>query len=186
MVVITSAILFRQARFDSSTLLRNLSYAVAITIRSAQVYGISVRGVSTAQSNCTGNFTSGNCYAPAFGVYFDNSTSYLLFADNNGNGIYDSSFDSVVSTYQVGAGFKINKFCGILTGGSKHCSSDASPITWLVVYFKRPQPDALFSSSASEQYSGAYIQVSAINDPTNTHSITVSSTGQIAVGAAGT
>jgi len=186
MVLITTAILARQARFDSSTLLRSLSYSVALTIRSAQVYGTSVRGSATAQANCTaGTYVSGSCYAGAYGVYFNGPNSYSLFADNNGNGVYDASVDTIVQTYQIGAGFQISKFCGVLPGGSKHCSTDGSPISWLVVYFKRPNPDALFTSSAGETYNGAYIQIAAINDPTNTHSISVASTGEIAVGAAG-
>jgi prepilin-type N-terminal cleavage/methylation domain-containing protein len=187
MVLITTAILARQARFDSSTLLRSLSYSVALTIRSAQVYGTSVRGNATLQANCTaGTYVSGNCYAGAYGVYFNGTASYSLFADNNGNGVYDAAIDTIVQTYQIGAGFQITKFCGILSSnGSKHCSTDGSPISWLVVYFKRPNPDALFASSAGESYNGAYIQIAAINDPTNTHSITVSSTGEIAVGIAG-
>jgi prepilin-type N-terminal cleavage/methylation domain-containing protein len=178
MVVITAAVLLKQSRFDSSTLLRSLSYSVALTIRSAQVYGTSVRSVST---------TGTAVFAPAYGVYFSNATSYMLFADLNNNGVYDSATDAVVQTYQIGAGFQISKFCGILTGGTRHCSTDASsPITWLNIYFKRPVPDALFKSSTTgETYGGAYIQISAINDPTNTHSVTVSSTGEIAVGIAG-
>jgi len=176
MVAITATVMLRQSRFDSSTLLRSLSYSVALTVRSAQVYGTSVRGVAAG-----GNTT----FAPAYGVYLSNSTSYMLFADFNGNGVYDSSIDTVVQTYQIGAGFQISKFCGIYSGGTRHCSSDASPISWLVIYFKRPVPDALFTSSANESYSGAYVQISAINDPTNTHSISVSSTGEIAVGVAG-
>lgn len=176
MVIVTATVMLRQARFDSSTLLRSLSYSVALTVRSAQVYGTSVRGVASGGST---NF------APAYGVYLSNSSSYMLFADINGNGVYDSSTDAVVQTYQIGAGFQISKFCGIYSGGTRHCSSDASPISWLVIYFKRPVPDALFTSSANESYSGAYIQISAINDPTNTHSISVSSTGEIAVGVAG-
>lgn len=185
MVLITAAVLFRQARFDSATLLRSLSYSVALSVRSAQVYGVSVRGSVTSQANCSGTFSSGNCYAPAYGVYFNNENSYILFADNNGNGVYESAIDSVVQTFQMGSGFRINKFCGVLTSGTQRCNTGGSPITWLTVYFKRPQPDALFKSSISETYSGAYLQINAANDPTNTYSITVSSTGQISVGVAG-
>lgn len=185
MVLITTAILFRQARFDSATLLRSLSYSVALSVRSAQVYGVSVRGVATAQSNCSGTFSSGNCYAPAYGVYFNNQDSYLLFADNNGNGIYEPAIDSIVQTFQMGAGFRISKFCGVLTSSTRHCSTDATPLTWLTIYFKRPLPDALFQSSAVETYSGAYLQISATDDPTNTHSVSISLTGQISVGPAG-
>lgn len=175
MVLITTAVLIRQSRFDSSTLLRSLSYSIALSIRSAQVYGTSVLGVKS------GGVT---LFAPAYGVYFNNQNSYLLFADVNGNGAYDPAVDTIVETYQVGAGFRISKFCGVLADGSKHCSSDGS-LTWMTVYFKRPNPDALVASSAGESYNGAYIQIIAINDASNTHSISVSSTGEIAVGVAG-
>ncbi len=187
-VVITATILIRQARFDSSTLLRSLSYSIALTVRSAQVYGISVRANVTAQSNCSGFYSAGACYAPAYGVYFNNATSYLLFADNNGDGSYAAGSDTIVQTYQIGAGFRISKFCATPTTGAQQCwlNAGGGTLTWLSVYFKRPNPDALFVSSAGGTYNNAYIQVSAINDPTNTHSITVSPTGQIAVGVSGT
>jgi prepilin-type N-terminal cleavage/methylation domain-containing protein len=175
-VLITVVLMIRQARFDSSTLLRSLSYSVALTVRSAQVYGTSVRVVSGSSTG-----------APAYGVYFNNASSYLLFADLNNNGVYDSGTDPITQTYQIGAGFQISRFCGKLATGPLHCSDDAgSPISWLVVYFKRPNPDALFSSSATgESYAGACVQLAAANDPTNTHTVNVSSTGEIAVGVAG-
>jgi prepilin-type N-terminal cleavage/methylation domain-containing protein len=175
MVIITATVLVRQARFDSSTLLRSLSYSIALTIRSAQVYGTSVLGVN-------------NVFAPAYGVYFNNASSYLLFADINNNGAYDSGVDSVVQTYQVGAGFQISKACGNPTVGVQHCwqSAGGGDLSWLTIYFKRPNPDALFKSSIGVAFSSAYIQISSVNDSTNTHSITVSLTGEIAVGAAGT
>jgi prepilin-type N-terminal cleavage/methylation domain-containing protein len=177
MVLITAAILVRQARFDSSTLLRSLSYSIALSARQAQVYGTSVVGVSSG---------GGTVFAPAYGVYFNNTTSYIVYADVNGNGTYDSGTDTVIQTYQVGAGFQISQFCGVRADSSRHCSTDGSPISWLSVYFKRPNPDGFFSDSAGDTITGAYIQVAAINDSTNTHSIIVTSTGQIAVGAAGT
>jgi prepilin-type N-terminal cleavage/methylation domain-containing protein len=184
-VLITAAVLVRQARFDSSTLLRSLSYSIAITVRSAQVYGTSVLGVQSG-----GN----TVFAPAYGVYFSNASSYLLFADINGNGVYDVATDAIVQTYQVGAGFQISKFCATPTGAPP-CSTGAGPLTWITIVFRRPNPDACVASSAqpgvcapgaAQTYSGAYVQVASVNDPTNTHSINVSSTGEIAVGASGT
>jgi len=186
MVLITAAILIRQARFDSSTLLRSLAYSVALTVREAQVYGISVLGVS-----------GGTVFAPAYGVYFNNANSYILFADANGDGQYNTG-DTAVETYQVGAGFQIKKVCANLSVGGQACwAADGSgTISWLTIVFRRPNPDACTATSANvtvcsaappvNPYSGAYIQVSAINDPTNTHSISVSLTGQISVGTAGT
>ncbi len=174
-VIITAVLMVRQSRFDSSTLLRSLSYSVALTVRSAQVYGTSVRVVS------------GQSGSPAYGVYFNNASSYLLFADNNGNGVYDSGTDTVVQTYQIGSGFQISKFCATPVSGAQQCwqSAGGGTLSWLTVYFKRPNPDALFATDVGGTYNAAYIQISATNDTTNTHSITVSSTGQIAVGTAG-
>jgi prepilin-type N-terminal cleavage/methylation domain-containing protein len=192
-VLITATMLVRQSRFDSSTLLRSLSYSIALSVRQAQVYGTSIIGATTAQGNCAGTYQNGACFAPAYGVYFNGTASYSIFADNNGNGVCDDSVacggggaDTIVQTFKVGAGFQISKFCGILQSGSRHCSTDGSPISWLTVYFKRPNPDAFFADSAGDTLSGAYVQVTSINDPANTHSITVSQTGEIAVGASGT
>ncbi len=185
-VLITASMLIRQSRFDSSTILRSLSYSIALSVRQAQVYGTSIVGATTAQANCSGTYQNGACFAPAYGVYLNGPNSYIIYADNNGSGTYDAAIDTAVNTYKVGAGYQISKFCGTLQSGGQHCSTDSSPISWLAVYFKRPNPDAFFADSAGDTLSGAYIQVAAINDPQNTHSITVSQTGEIAVGAAGT
>lgn len=182
MLIITSTVLIRQSRFDSSTLARSLGYSIALSIRSAQVYGTSVRGTATTQVGClSGNYAAGQCFAPAYGVYFNSSSSYLLYADLNNNGAYDSGTDAMVQNYQIGGGFQISQFCGILAGGTKHCNTTGD-ISSLAIYFKRPNPDALFvSSSPGDTYTGAYIQINALNDPTNLHCITVSQTGEIAV-----
>jgi hypothetical protein len=176
MLIITTTVLIRQSRFNSSTLLRSLSYSIALSIRSAQVYGTSVRGITQSVTTV---------YAPAYGAYFNGSTSYLLFADINNNGTYDSGTDSVVQSYQVGGGFQIDKFCGYLANGSRDCwlvgGGGTSSFTWLSIYFKRPNPDALFASSLGNTYVSAYIETSALNDPTNLHCVSVTSTGEISV-----
>ena len=63
-LVISLFILFQQAKFNSSTLLRSLTYSVALSVRQAQVYGTSVRGFS---SGGTVAFGSG------YGVYLSTS-----------------------------------------------------------------------------------------------------------------
>jgi prepilin-type N-terminal cleavage/methylation domain-containing protein len=80
-IIITSVILARQNKFSSDILLTDLAYQVAISIRQAQVYGLGVQ----AQSS---NFDIG------YGVHFDNvtpNTTYKLFADNDKNGVYNTS-----------------------------------------------------------------------------------------------
>lgn len=176
MLIITTTVLIRQSRFNSSTLLRSLSYSIALSIRSAQVYGTSVRGVN--QSISAG-------FAPAYGAYFNGANSYLLFADLNNNGTYDLGTDAAVQSYQVGGGFEIDKFCGYLANGSRDCwlagGGGTPSFTWLSIFFKRPNPDALFKSSLGNTYEKAYIETSALNDPTNLHCVSVTSTGEISV-----
>jgi prepilin-type N-terminal cleavage/methylation domain-containing protein len=184
MLIITGTILVRQSRFDSSTLLRGLSYSVALTLRSAQIYGTSVRGTATTMAGCLNNtYASGICYASAYGVYFNGATSYTLFADLNNNGTYDVGTDAAVQTYQVGGGFALSKFCGVLANSTRECwlNSGGGTLSWLSVYFKRPNPDAIFKSSTGNTYLSAYIEIEAINDPTNVRCINVTSTGEIAV-----
>jgi prepilin-type N-terminal cleavage/methylation domain-containing protein len=198
-VIITAFVLLRQGRFDSSTLLRSLTYSVALTVRQAQVYGVSVRGSVTTQENCTGgSYSAGTCFASAYGVQFNNASSYLLFADINGSGEYEQGIDAVVQTFKLGRGFKINKFCGNLTLSGQQCwtadPADSDAITSLTIIFRRPNPDACIaaypgndtvctagSATPANPFTGAYIQLSAIDDASNTHAVQVSDTGQIEV-----
>lgn len=170
-VVITVAILFRQAQFNSTTLLRSLAYSAALSFREAQVFGTSVRETAVGS----------NSFVKNYGVYVNRGTtnSYILYADVNDNNTYDSG--EAVETYTIGRGYALNRFCGVLQGvSSTHCSNDASPIDWMVVYFKRPNPDALFSSSqGGEAYSAAFVEF--ISDNGDTRAAKVSSTGQITV-----
>src|SRR3989344_6308477 len=112
-VLITGTLIFRQQGFNSSTLLRSLSYSVALSMRQAQVYGVSVR------ENAAGSGT----FASGYGVYFgntlvDSSNHYLLFADKgngaldqsggspdiNSNGICDTTEDCLSQRFTIGNG----------------------------------------------------------------------------------
>lgn len=204
-VLITGTLIFRQQGFNSTTLLRSLSYSVALSLRQAQVYGVSVRENAIG----TGLFASG------YGVYFSNSglannNHYLLFSDKgngaldqsggnpdiNGNGTCDITEDCLAQRFTIGNGrstgadYTIKLFCAHLIAGGEHCSSGTSPIiTSLTVYFRRPNPDACFAtsqnptacaSSATAIYDYAYIQLKSAGS-TDWRTIKVSSTGQIAV-----
>lgn len=187
-IIITTFVLFQQERFNSSTLLRSLSYSVALSIRQAQVFGTSVRESAPG----SGVFTRSG-----YGVYFpapSGNYSYTLFSDNNSNGKYMTSgvpdSGEALPVYTLGKGYSLYRFCATLLGGAgEHCSSDTSPtITDLTIFFRRPNPDACIATSnapgacapgAAAVYQDAVIQVQAGNGELRT--IKVSSTGQIAV-----
>lgn len=177
-LLITGFIMFQQAKFNSATLMRSLTYSVALSVRQAQVYGTSVREFS-------------GTFAPGYGVYFPSSgtsaNTYYLFADivpsPAGNGAYDNSTEAL-PIFTLGKGYVIGTLCAVTIGGSA-----CTPVSSLTVFFRRPNPDACISTNlaqgacapgASAVYSSAYIQLMSIGN-SNTRSIKVSNTGQIAV-----
>lgn len=188
MVIITSAILLRQSNFNSTTLLRSLSYSVALSLRQAQVYGTSVYGTTTLASGAP-------VYARGYGLSFSSgdSTHYVLFADFNGGPYdYSTSLQNQVKLFTIGKGFYISTACGI-QGSSLVCTktcpvrlpagvSSCTPNTlqYVSVVFKRPNPDALVYPAP---YTSAYVQITSTEG--STRGVQVSSTGEIGVGTAG-
>jgi hypothetical protein len=138
LILISTLILVNNNRFGGAILLENLAYDIALSVREAQVYGISVRQYAT------GNFDIG--YGMHFGT--DNPTSYVLFADAVvENGLYDgcpiaSSCELVEST-DIERGYFIADLCAIAGGAQGEvCGLDA-----LDIFFKRPEPDAFISAN---------------------------------------
>lgn len=177
-IVISSLILFRHSRFDSTTLLRSLSYSVALSVRQAQVYGTSVRGVGLGSSVT---------YAPGHGVHFsaaaacssgNPATCYHLFADADGDRAWESA--ETVLTPTLGRSFTIGKFCAVTSGGTESCSSTGA-IDWLTIYFRRPNPEAFFYTSAGGTYAYAYIELQSSADLNSIRRVKVTNVGQIAV-----
>lgn len=165
-VIISTVVLANHARFNSSVLLGSLAYDIALSIREAQVYGVSVR-----------QFDSG--FSVGYGIRFSSADSYALFVDTNDNQQYDDGVDSILRTYTLQHGHTIAQFCGITSEGAEECSSGGTPIAHLDVVFVRPDPDAIISSNEPGRYSSARVVVSSPNGESRT--VTVASTGQISV-----
>ncbi len=181
-VIITMVLLLRQSQFDSSTILRSMGYSVALSVRQAQVYGTSVLGSANGGSVQ---------YAPAYGLYFSNTTpnSYVLFADFNNNGAYDAASETV-KVFSLSAGYTVSEACAKLSGGTNRCTGSddtatAATTNSVTILFRRPNPDAVFATDIpSEQYTSAYVQIRSPNG--TTRSVVVTSAGQISVQAPGT
>lgn len=194
-LLITGFILLRQDKFNSSTLLRSLSYSIALSVRQAQVYSTSVRETSKG----SGFFNSG------FGVYLSSTwgacssaaslTCYSFFGDSNtptpADGTWTSAAENV-SLYSLGKGYLLGDFCAWNTNtAALNCLSSAggAQITALTIFFRRPNPEPCIATSASgscaagapaTNYSDAYIVLKSTGN-TDTRSIKVSSSGQISV-----
>lgn len=169
--IITGVVLTRNAQFSSNILISNLVYDVALSIRQAQVFGLSVREFEVG----SGQFNIG------YGVNFDGSTpdSYIFFADINNNLVYDTPADQVIELLTLRNGYTIADICGVLSSGAKKCTSLAE-ISVLDLVFKRPDPDASIKTNESlDVYSRAEITVGS--PAGRERMITVWSTGQVSV-----
>ena len=173
LAVISGLILVNNSRFGGVIRLESLAYDVALSLRQAQVYGISVA------RNAAGLYASG------FGVQFDlaSPNSFILFGDSAGtaNGLYDSG--ELVKTTLIQGGYTITQLCVTPSGQAEDCTP-----TKLNVLFLRPEPDAwisanavscILSASYVSCYSSARIRIRSPRG--DLMSIIVDVNGQIAV-----
>lgn len=171
-VVITGIIMVDQRRFGGNILITNLAYDVALGIRQAQVYGISVKSVNQ-------QFNS------SYGVHFGPPGYFILFADTNHSGSYDTSSDDgtgcialteCVTFFKVEQGNAISKFC------ADNSCSDTGAIDRLDILFTRPNPEPAvkaYKGGLAIPASSASITVSSPQGVTKT--VSVSPSGQISI-----
>lgn len=184
MSLMTLAFINNQSKFDSSTIMRSLAYSIALSVRQAQVYGVSVQ-------------STGGSFAASHGLYFfvssTNQSSYALFADNDPSSPnrYAPGADTKEQDFKLNIGFKISEVCAVVNSAVRRCtgsddSTGTGEITSVDVIFTRPDPDAhIFAyngttpMSPAEIYSSAYVKLLAING--DYRFITVANTGQVTV-----
>ena len=160
--LITTTAVFNNAQFNGNVLLTNLAYEVALSVRQAQFYGITVKQSST------------NTFDAGYGIHFDTATpaAYILFEDKP---TPDKTYtaNEALETYTLRKGNTISKVC--VTNVSRTCLSPGSTVD---ITFIRPNPDAYIRYQGSF-YSQAEICVSSPLG--NKRKVVVESTGQISV-----
>jgi prepilin-type N-terminal cleavage/methylation domain-containing protein len=171
MLVITSIVLVNHTAFGGNILVGALAYDVGLSVRQAQVFGLSVREFGVG----TGAFDVG------YGVHFDvnNSSSYQIFADVDKNKTYDIS-DGIEEVFSIGQGFSIARICGTTPASIELCSNTDN-ISTLDITFIRPDPDAFIriDGNAATEYQSARIVVRSPQG--NEREVIVESTGQISI-----
>lgn len=166
MAVVSTIILSGNAKFGGIITLRNLAYDVALTLREAQTYGISARRFSS------GGVTT---FSPGYGVHVGSApaTQYILFADTNESGRYDTG--EATKTFNISNGFQISNLCVTPAVGSEVCGQSA-----LDIVFYRPEPDAAIrAGTGGTLYSSATIHL--LSPRGDAASILIQSAGQISV-----
>ncbi len=183
MVVISAVIFWNGNKFNDKIEINSAAEEVSLAIREAQNYGISVRESSAG----TGQFNFG------YGVTFDtanvNPTFILIFADRNGNKIYDddngipcdgSSGDECVEKIPLRNGVSINSMCAIGSLGVLRCGVWKS----IQIIFIRPNLDATINTVNSSSlvlgpWPGGRIVLQSRQGALRT--VSVNFTGQISV-----
>ena len=175
--IILSVILFNYTVFSDSLGLTAAGQEMAIAVRQAQTYGLSVKEVRPGG----GNFDS------AYGVHFDvnSPNGYLLFADVDGSKTYDAgngcgSFTTeCIERFYFRNGITISPN-GLCDGNS--CPPQAS-VRMMDITFLRPNPDAriYFTNNGGMIKIGPSLtgKVLLVSKKNKTITLTIESTGQV-------
>ena len=183
----TAFIIAKYGTFNQNTLLVNMAYDMALTVRTAQSYGLSVKSTGT-----------GNYNAP-YGIHFavGDNTHFKLFADTNlGLGQKKLKYDSApndesITTYALTSGATIESICLGSDVSTACTASTGTKLTgsgaFLDVLFKRPNPDAIFCSSnehdcATAANSSSIATITLVSsDGTNKQVVVIRKNGQISI-----
>ena len=168
-MIMTSVVLFNYNKFTSDTILTNMAYEVALSVREAQIYGVSVR-----DPNGTENF--GTPYGISFIAATGGSSTYNLFADLDGNGLFGGG-----ATCVAGAGECVTPYALLrnikITGVAIKPASAECQSSNLSVLFERPNPEPFFNNGTNVEF--AEITLTA---PTGSvRYVVISNNGQIYV-----
>ncbi len=192
--LIMATVLFNYSSFNDRLALSSAAQELAIAIRQAQTYGLTVKEAKAT----TGLFDK------AYGIYFDSTSAgnlykdYYLFVDLNGDNKYTASgvcgavnaeciekvtMRNNIYISPISVPDQVPKVTNTQTGAD--CST--SNQTMLTVTFLRPSPDAKinFFDSAGTLTTGPCAKGSiTLRSPKGkTLIITIENTGQIYVGA---
>ncbi|MES2216743.1 MAG: type II secretion system protein [Patescibacteria group bacterium] len=170
-VMMTALLVARYGNFNQSVLLTNLAYDVALTIRTAQTFGLSIKNQGASFQNVYGVELSTD---PA------KNKSIVLFASTN-NSYFDSG--EQINTYAIKRGAVISSICAG-TGPGAACGPLLDPVT-IDVSFKRPDPDAIIcimGSGCPASDIQRYVEFTLTATDGTTRIVSVRKTGQISVG----
>lgn len=158
-VTITSVVLTSQSSFNKTLVLANTAYDVALSLRSAAMYGLGGHAISMTPTG--------------YGMHFERSApeSFTLFADTYpapsvasvchaiddpstldaqpGNCSYEAGQDFMVTKYTLGNNITISDFCAFSSGSWSCAFAEGGTLTALDIVFARPDSDPFMSVNRS-------------------------------------
>ncbi len=170
--IVSAIVLFNYDKFRSETILTNMAYEIALSIREAQIYGVSARNSATTG---TPDFTI------PYGIYvLKDSSNYILFSDQSkdskftGTNCIDTG-DVCVTPYTLQRNMRITDI------NTKESSVSACvSIDYASILFKRPNPEPVISDDAVRTLSYIEIEVSPQGGDSKRY-VRIANNGQISV-----
>ena len=160
-VVITTLVLVDNNKFGGEVILENLAYDVALSVRQTQVYGIAVERFGT---NCSGTDSASSCFNAGYGMYFSLSSpsTYILFADESGTGIYNPSVtpSEIVESDSLDQGYAITGLCVIADSGS---ARHAFPVTEIDILIPASGAGSIHKRGAQAALPVSCVQDQSVN-----------------------
>jgi len=159
-VVITMVVLSSQSSFNKTLILANTAYDIALTLRSAETYGLGSRAFGATVNT-------------GYGIHFESGTpgSFTLFADlypapsvssvchpaldasapsaQPGDCSYEPSQGEKVLNYTLGNGITIGDFCAYALGNWSCAGAHGGGLSALDIVFARPNPEPFMSVNGS-------------------------------------
>jgi hypothetical protein len=179
--IITAVTLNSQSSFNKTLILANTAYDIALTLRSAETFGISSRAAGAVAN-------------AGYGLHFQRGTAgFILFADTSpaascgtpdckpGDHIYNAGSDVLIQTYALGNAITISDFCAF-SAGSWSCEvANGGTLNSLDISFARPNPDAFIRANGSP-YTAACLK--AASPQGGAQNVSLASSGAITANAA--
>lgn len=168
--LVTGIILLKYTSFNTGVLLKSQAYELALDIREAQIYSVSVRSDVVS-------------FDEEYGLFFDvdSPNEYLFFQDSAGGpslAVYNEG-EEVGDPLTFDNRYRINSMYTELDPAADDYIKELS------VSFKRPNFDArmyavMLDGSSNDAISTAYIEISPL-DGSGSVLVSVSSNGQISI-----
>jgi prepilin-type N-terminal cleavage/methylation domain-containing protein len=172
--LVTALVLVKYKSFDSSVLLKDTAYEIALALREAQI-----KSVSVVQRDDSFDYP----YGISFTDSAANSKQFTAFYDtDNDTPPQQDPTGEVLQTFTIGGSMEVDRLC-VDQGAGWTCGDDN--VDRLDISFKRPNFNAIFYASEGGNapmgnISSAKIIVKSPNG-TDSYAVIVSGLGQITV-----
>ncbi len=186
--IMTTTIVAKYGNFNQSTLLTDTAYDIALVLRLAQTYGLSVKNAA--------GYTGSNFNVP-YGVDFNDAGSasacgvvttdlatMTLFADSAPVGTPDgvcTSTDANIDSYKLTRGAVISSMC--VGSDVATCHGVGNTVTRMSISYQRPNPEAVIcaSSGGPTTCTHTYAEVTIRGTDGSLRTVVVRQNGQVSV-----